>query len=47
MFVTTEYGIQMHDIHPRPPKADTLISVSVPFLYFFKNVGFKIIIRKN
>lgn len=39
LFVTTEYGIQTHDIQSKPSKANTLIHVSVPFLYFLKNVN--------
>uniref|UniRef100_A0A915CSH0 Anaphase-promoting complex subunit 4-like WD40 domain-containing protein n=1 Tax=Ditylenchus dipsaci TaxID=166011 RepID=A0A915CSH0_9BILA len=38
MFVTTEHSIQMHDLQPRPTKADCLIAVSVPFLFLLKNI---------
>lgn len=38
MFVTSEHGIQMHDIHPKPSKADSLLFVSMPHLYFLRNI---------
>lgn len=37
MFVTAEHGIQMHDLQPKAPKADSLLFVSVPHLYFLQN----------
>uniref|UniRef100_A0A914H1B1 Intraflagellar transport protein 140 n=1 Tax=Globodera rostochiensis TaxID=31243 RepID=A0A914H1B1_GLORO len=38
MFVTAEHGIQMHDLHKKPQKADSLLFVSVPHLYFLRNI---------
>ncbi|KAL3079084.1 hypothetical protein niasHS_014866 [Heterodera schachtii] len=38
IFVTAEHGLQMHDLHKKPPKADSLLFVSVPHLYFLRNI---------
>jgi len=39
MFVTAEHGIQMHDLQQKSAKTDALIFVSVPYIYFLKNVN--------
>uniref|UniRef100_A0A1I8C3E1 Intraflagellar transport protein n=1 Tax=Meloidogyne hapla TaxID=6305 RepID=A0A1I8C3E1_MELHA len=38
MFVTAEHGIQMHDLQQKSAKADALIFVSVPYIYFLRNI---------
>nr|CAD2162670.1 unnamed protein product [Meloidogyne enterolobii] len=38
MFVTAEHGIQMHDLQQKSAKTDALIFVSVPYIYFLKNI---------
>uniref|UniRef100_A0A7E4V608 TPR_REGION domain-containing protein n=1 Tax=Panagrellus redivivus TaxID=6233 RepID=A0A7E4V608_PANRE len=37
MFVTMEHGVQMQDIQPKSERADQLLFVAVPHLYFIKN----------
>ena len=39
MYITTEHGVQMHDLQPNSEKAEQLLHLSVPYLYFLKNVG--------
>uniref|UniRef100_A0A914PSC0 IFT140 second beta-propeller domain-containing protein n=1 Tax=Panagrolaimus davidi TaxID=227884 RepID=A0A914PSC0_9BILA len=38
MYVTTEHGVQMHDLQIKSDKAEQLLHLSVPYMYFFKNV---------
>ena len=39
MYITTEHGVQMHDLQPNSEKAEQLLHLSVPYLYFLKNVS--------
>uniref|UniRef100_A0AC35F1W5 Uncharacterized protein n=1 Tax=Panagrolaimus sp. PS1159 TaxID=55785 RepID=A0AC35F1W5_9BILA len=38
MYVTTEHGVQMHDLQIKSDKAEQLLHLSVPYMYFFKNM---------
>ncbi|KAI6178923.1 hypothetical protein M3Y98_00554400 [Aphelenchoides besseyi] len=38
MFATADNGLQIHDLQPKPVKADRFVWLSVPFVYFYKNV---------
>uniref|UniRef100_A0A914YAN2 Uncharacterized protein n=1 Tax=Panagrolaimus superbus TaxID=310955 RepID=A0A914YAN2_9BILA len=38
MYVTTEHGVQMHDLQLKSDKAEQLLHLSVPYMYFFKNM---------
>ncbi|KAF7638044.1 Amidase domain-containing protein [Meloidogyne graminicola] len=38
MFVTAEHGIQMQDLQQKSTKMDSLIFVSVPYIYFLRNI---------
>uniref|UniRef100_A0A914DM98 Uncharacterized protein n=1 Tax=Acrobeloides nanus TaxID=290746 RepID=A0A914DM98_9BILA len=37
IFITSDQGVLMHDLQPKPEKADALTQVSIPYLYFLKN----------
>ncbi|KAI6196728.1 Intraflagellar transport protein [Aphelenchoides besseyi] len=37
MFATADNGLQIHDLQPKPVKADRFVWLSVPFVYFHKN----------
>uniref|UniRef100_A0A914XUQ0 Anaphase-promoting complex subunit 4-like WD40 domain-containing protein n=1 Tax=Plectus sambesii TaxID=2011161 RepID=A0A914XUQ0_9BILA len=38
LFVTSEHGVMIQDAQAKSPRADTLIGVDVPFLYFTKKM---------